>query len=157
GLFLPILYPLLPWVWAAGVLQLITGFTTTMSWIGAQTIVGTMGGGKFAARLSFANRVGLLMCPLTAGIAWDHLGPWGGFGVMFVWAVLLLISALMLPKPTKEDEGDYEGRGLQFRDMVPRLDDYVAAFKLLAIPAVSIVAIASVLNIATGAIQISFY
>jgi predicted MFS family arabinose efflux permease len=157
GLILPILYPLMPWVWAAGVLQLITGFTTTMSWIGAQTLVGTMGGSKFAARLSFSNRVGLLICPLLAGIAWDEFGPWGGFGTMFLWSVLLLISALMIPKPTQEEGNVDQNRRFEARDLVPRLDDYVGAFKLLAIPAVTIVAIASVLNIATGAIQISFY
>jgi predicted MFS family arabinose efflux permease len=68
--------------------------------------------------------------------------------------VLLLISALMLPRRTN----DGAARGtLALRDVVPRVDDHVRAFSLLAIPAVSIVAIGSVLNIATGAIQNSFY
>ena len=157
GLVLPILFPILPWVWAAAVLQLITGLTTTMSWVGAQTVVGqTMKGqAGFASRLSFSNRLGGLVCPLIAGASWDAFGPWGGFGTMFTWSVLLLISALMLPKQTGTQKG--KGRPFAVRDMVPRFDDYIRALAMLAIPAVAMVAAASVLNIATGAIQASFY
>jgi MFS family permease len=155
GLVLPILFPLLPWIMAACFLQLILGLTTTMSWVGAQTLVGQVmkGNAGFAGHVSFSNRLGSLICPLVAGASWDTFGPWGGFGVMFCWTVLLLISALMLPKRLK---GAARGR-FTVRDIVPRVDDYVRAFSLLAIPAVSIVAIGSVLNIATGAIQNSFY
>lgn len=157
GLVLPILFPIMPWVWAAAVLQLFTGLTTTMSWVGAQTVVGqTMKGqAGFASRLSFSNRLGGLICPLIAGASWDAFGPWGGFGTMFTWSVLLLISALMLPKRT----GTQKEKGISFalRDLVPRFDDYVRALAMLAIPAVAMVAAASVLNIATGAIQASFY
>jgi MFS family permease len=157
GLILPILFPLLPWVWAAGILQLFIGLTTTMSWVGAQTLVGqTMRGNSiFARRLSFSNRLGGLICPLIAGASWDAFGPWGGFGTMFCWSVFLLISALMLPERTHAQK---EARGsFSLRDVVPRIDDHARAFALLAIPAVAVVAIGSVLNIATGAIQNSFY
>jgi hypothetical protein len=41
--------------------------------------------------------------------------------------------------------------------VVPRVEDYSRALALLAIPAVAVVAVGSVLNIATGAIQSSFY
>jgi len=156
GLILPILFPLLPWIAAACVLQLLVGLTTTMSWVGAQTLVGqTMkGNAGFAGRVSFSNRLGSLICPLVAGASWDAFGPWGGFGVMFCWTVLLLISALMLPQRPKDKASD---QTLTLRDILPRIDDHTRAFALLAIPAVSVVAIGSVLNIATGAIQSSFY
>jgi MFS family permease len=159
GLILPILFPLMPWVWAAGILQLITGFTTTMSWIGAQAMVGKAmkGGPRFAGRLSFSNRVGQLLCPLVSGFAWDEFGPWGGFGTMFAWAVFLFAAALALPKPDAEEAAAEGLKDFRAGDLVPKLSDYTAALKLLAIPAVSMVAIASVLNIATGAIQFSFY
>jgi MFS family permease len=156
GLVLPILFPLLPWITAACILQLLVGLTTTMSWVGAQTLVGqTMkGNADFAGKVSFSNRLGSLICPLVAGASWDAFGPWGGFGVMFCWTVLLLISALMLPRYAKDG---VRSRGLALRDIVPRAEDHTRAFALLAIPAVSVVAIGSVLNIATGAIQNSFY
>ena len=157
GLFLPILFPILPWVWAAVILQLIIGLTTTMSWVGAQTVAGQvmMGNPRLIGRLSFSNRFGGFFCPMVAGFAWDGLGIWGGFGIMLLWSVLLLISALLLPKRTDEEKnGD---RPFALRDAIPRIDDYTRALALLAIPAVAVVAIGSVLNIATGAIQSSFY
>jgi MFS family permease len=156
GLFLPILFPVLPWVWAAVLLQLVIGLTTTMSWVGAQTIAGQamMGNTAFIGRSSFSNRFGGFFCPLVAGFAWDGFGPWGGFAVMFLCSVFLLISAVLLPKTAQRKVYD---RPFALRDVVPRLDDYLRALKLLAIPAVAVVAIGSVLNIATGAIQSSFY
>jgi len=156
GLLPPILFPVLPWIWSAVLLQLIIGLTTTMSWVGAQTIAGQslMGHTAFIGRFSFSNRFGGFFCPLVAGFAWDAFGPWGGFATMIVCAVLLLISALLLPQTAKKKTDD---RPLAFRDVVPRIDDYIRALKLLAIPVVAAVAIGSVLNIATGAIQTSFY
>jgi MFS family permease len=157
GLFLPILFPVLPWVWAAVLLQLVIGLTTTMSWVGAQTVAGQsmMGKPAFIGRFSFSNRFGGFICPLIAGFAWDGFGPWGGFAIMFLCSVLLLIAALLLPKSA--DKQRTHDRPFAFRDVVPRLEDYSRALKLLAIPAVAVVAIGSVLNIATGAIQTSFY
>ena len=35
----PILFPIMPWVWAMIVLQMVWGFATTMTWMGAQTCV----------------------------------------------------------------------------------------------------------------------
>jgi hypothetical protein len=138
-------------------LQLVIGLTTTMSWVGAQTIAGQtmMGSPAFIGRFSFSNRFGGFFCPLMAGFAWDGFGPWGGFAVMFLYSVLLLIAALLLPKTAGEQKT--RDRPLALRDVVPRIDDYIRALKLLAIPAVAVVAIGSVLNIATGAIQGSFY
>jgi MFS family permease len=157
GLLLPILFPVLPWVWAAVLLQLLVGLTTTMSWVGAQTVAGQtmIGNPKLIGRLSFSNRFGGFFCPFVAGFAWDAFGAWGGFGVMFACSVLLLVSALMLPK--RAGEQTMPDRPFALRDVVPRLDDYRRALSLLAIPAVAVVAIGSVLNIATGAIQSSFY
>jgi MFS family permease len=158
GLILPILFPLMPWVWAAGFLQLITGLTTTMSWVGAQTLVGQMmkGNSGFASRLSFSNRLGGFVCPLMAGACWDAFGYLGGFGIMLCWSVLLLIAALMMPRRDVNDTKE-EKRSFVPSDVVPRVEDYARALAMLSIPAVAVVSIGSVLNIATGAIQNSFY
>jgi MFS family permease len=156
GAVLPVLFPLLPYIWAAIILQLIVGLTTTMSWVGAQTVAGqTMkGNAALIGRLSFSNRFGGFFCPLVAGFAWDAFGPWGGFGVMLAFSGILCVSALMLPDNLGERAGD---RSFKLRDVVPRIEDYTKALALLAIPAVAIVAVGSILNIATGAIQTSFY
>ena len=71
GLALPVLYPMLPFVAVAVVLQLILGLTTTMSWVGAQTVAGqtTKGNPRFIGRLSFSNRFGAFAGPLLAGMA----------------------------------------------------------------------------------------
>jgi DHA1 family inner membrane transport protein len=155
GLLPPILNPMLPTVWAAGVLQLVAGFTTSTSWVGAQTAVSQNLGGdrSYFARLSFGNRLGALICPSLAGACWDAFGPWGGFGVLFAGSVILLICAWMLPEPPAETPRPAPA----LREWVPKAGDYLTAFRLIGIPAVMIVSIASVLNVGTGAIQQSFY
>ncbi|MGE5537973.1 MAG: MFS transporter [Gemmatimonas sp.] len=155
GVFLPILFPVLPWIWAALMLQLLVGLATTMSWVGAQTVAGqTMKGNRaLVGRLSFSNRFGGFFCPFVAGIAWDAFGPWGGFGIMFAFSAVLLVCAMMLPRDLVRSSS----QTFRLRDVVPRIDDYISALSLLAIPAVAVVAVGSILNIATGAIQASFF
>ncbi len=159
GLIVPILFPLLPWIWVAGILNLLLGLTSTMNWVGAQTLVGHVmrGNPSFAWQRSFCNRLGHLVFPVLAGATWDLFGPWGGFGVTLLAAVLFMIAALMLPRRNgKPKEGD-DARPFRLRDMVPRLEDYTRTFTLLGIPLVAVAVTGSVLNIAGGAIQGSFY
>jgi hypothetical protein len=111
-------------------------------------------------RVSFSNRLGHLICPVLAGAMWDAFGPWGGFAVTFVWAVLFMIAALMLPHgnaAAKHASGTAPAQAFKLRDLFPRFEDYTRAFALLGIPLVAVVAAGSVLNIATGAIQSSFF
>ncbi|MFT5540215.1 MAG: MFS family permease [Alphaproteobacteria bacterium] len=165
GLMVPILFPLLPWVWVAGLLNLIIGLSSTMNWVGAQTMVGQViqGDPALTWRVAFCNRFGHFICPVLAGVMWDLFGPWGGFGVTFTWAVLFMITALMLPRHndgSKDDMntvGDIPKPAFRVRSVLPRFEDYTRAFALLGIPLVGIVAAASVLNIAVGAIQTSFF
>lgn len=161
GLIVPVLFPLLPWIWVAGFLNLFLGLTSTMNWVGAQTLVGqaVRGDPSLTWQVSFCNRFGHFGSPILAGAMWDAFGPWGGFGVTFVWAVLFLAAALMLPRRvgvTKVDE-QKAARPLRIIELLPRLDDYTRAFALLSIPLVSIAVAGSVLNIAVGAIQGSFF
>ncbi|HTI88407.1 MAG TPA: MFS transporter, partial [Alphaproteobacteria bacterium] len=134
GAALPVLFPILPFIWAAIVLQLIVGLTTTMSWVGAQTVAGQTMKGNTAliGRLSFSNRFGGFFCPLVAGFAWDAFGPWGGFGIMLAFSAILVASALMLPDNLSKRA---VGRTFTLRDIVPRIEDYTQALALLAIPA----------------------
>jgi MFS family permease len=157
SLIMPFVYPLMPWVWAVLVLNMVTGLATTMNWVGAQTLVGQEMGGnpEYARMLSFANRLGTIICPLLAGAAWDIFGPWGGFGIMAAWGLGLLIAALAAPDT--QSGGHETAPALHVGDLMPKLSDYVSAFKLLAIPGVALVAVGSTLNIASGAIQGSFF
>ncbi len=160
GLMVPVAFPLLPWIWAAGFLNLLLGLTSTMNWVGAQTLVGQVikSAPSLTWHVSFCNRLGHLACPIMAGAMWDAFGPWGGFGVTFVWAVLFMAAALILPRGKDAPRPALETAParLHLRDMLPRLGDYKSAFALLRIPMVAVVIAASVLNITTGAIQVSF-
>jgi len=160
GLAVPVLFPLLPWIWVAGVLNLVIGLTSTMNWVGAQTLVGQVirGDAALTWRVSFCNRLGHFTCPILAGAMWDAFGPWGGFGVTFAWAVLFMAAALVLPRHAGPPRAAAEAtRPSGLRDLLPRPADYARAFALLGIPLVAVVAAGSVLNIAVGAIQGSFF
>ncbi|MQA66066.1 MAG: MFS transporter [Alphaproteobacteria bacterium] len=161
GLIVPFLFPLLPWVWVAGILNLVIGLTSTMNWVGAQTLVGQVmrGDPTLTWQVSFGNRFGHFVFPILAGAMWDAFGPWGGFGVIFASAVLFMASAAMLPRGS--DAGGKaeapETRPFRALDLLPRLEDYTRTFTLLGIPLVAIAVAGSVLNIGVGAIQGSFF
>jgi MFS family permease len=161
GLIVPVLFPLLPWIWVAGILNLVIGLSSTMNWVGAQTLAAQVirGDPALTWRVSLCNRLGHFVCPILAGAMWDAFGPWGGFGVTVVWAVLFLGAALMLPRRhgTAKTAADGNAASIGLRDLLPRQEDYTGAFRLLGIPLVAVVAAGSVLNIATGAIQGSFF
>ena len=93
AVLVPFLLPILPWIWAIIVLQMIWGFATTMTWMGAQTSVSQFmrGSTRYAARLSVAVRLGMIVGPPVAGLAWDFWGPWGVFSAISFWALGLLV------------------------------------------------------------------
>jgi MFS family permease len=161
GAIVPFLFPVLPWIWMAGILNLLIGLTSTMNWVGAQTLVGQLmrGDPSLTWRVSFGNKLGHFVSPILAGVLWDAFGPWGGFGVTFVWAVLFWVAVRMLPVRVGMAKEAVGGMATRFRllDMLPRLEDYTRTFKLLAIPLVAVAVAGSVLNIAVGAIQGSFF
>ena len=161
GLIVPLLFPLLPWIWVAVILNLLLGLSSTMNWVGAQTLVGQVirSDPALTWRVSFCNRLGHFVSPVLAGAMWDAFGPWGGFGVTFIVAVLFMMAALMLPRRDGivKAKGNINAQHMRLRHLLPRLEDHTKAFALLGIPLVSVVAAGSVLNIATGAIQSSFF
>lgn len=161
GLVIPVLFPLLPWIWMAVILNLVLGLTSTMNWVGVQTLVGQVSQGDPALtwRVTFCNRLCQLTSPVLAGAMWDRFGPWGGFGVTLLWAVLFMTSASRLPRQQGTDSAGKDGnaRTFRLRDMFPRLSDYTNAFALLGISLVAVVVAGSVLNIAVGGIQSSFF
>ncbi len=159
GMATPVLFPVFPWVAAAIVLQMVSGLAESLNWIGAQALVGQAMKGHpvYAGRLSFALRMGNLSAPPLIGAAWDIFGPWGAFGFLSLWVGGGLIAALVLPAGAGRPAGAGTETRPTLRDLVPRLSDYVAAVRLLAIPAILLVIASTVLRHSGTAIQGSFY
>ncbi len=168
-ILLPVFYPLLPSIPALIGLQMLIGLATSTGWTGAQTLIGQVMKGNpiYAGRLSFSIRIGVFVSPPIVGIAWDQLGPWWAFSIMSLWATGSLIAALSLPAthpgaPAVADAGHGDDRGgedpkLAIGDLMPKLSDYIAAFRLMAIPAVVFIVAVTMLRMAGNGIQTSFY
>jgi MFS family permease len=158
GAVLPPLYPLLPSMASVIALQLVTGLTQALAWIGAQTQIAQMtkGSATHAGRLSFASTFGTFAGPLVIGWTWDQFGVVGAFALLTVWSVALLIAVLLLPSPPAA-AADSTTVTIGWRDVLPRLSDYRAAVALLAVPAIAFVIAATLLRISAISIQQSFY
>ena len=152
--------PLFPWVgWIPFivVLQVISGFGSSMGWLGAQTLFGqTMRRDHlYAGRFAFALRVGGFIGPPIAGLVWDNLGVGSGFLFLGVWALGAVLMALLVPKSVSSaPEGAQKAR---LADMMPRWSDYRAAFRLATIPAMTVVLMITVVRISASSVQDSFY
>ena len=175
-ILVPVFYPMLPWIPAVIGLQMLIGLATSTGWTGAQTLIGQVMKGNpiYAGRLSFSIRIGVFVGPPIVGVAWDHLGPWGAFSIMSLWATGSLIASLSLPAThpgapaiadagqgadrVKEEDGrDGEASKVTLGDLMPKLADYIAAYRLMAIPAVVFIVAVTMLRMAGNGIQTSFY
>ena len=164
------LYPLMPWLFAVIILQMLNGMSTTMGWVGAQTLVGQImrGSATHAGRLSSIIRIGNVGGPPLIGFIWDWLGPWGAFTLLALPGIAMLASAMALPEPTDDhlraSAGDGSAahdtpirRRLRLRHLIPNPRDYVDAFRLLLIPAIAFVVMVGVVRISGHGIRSSFY
>lgn len=151
------LYPLMPSFAAVIVLQLITGLTANMGWVGAQTLICNLSEGRTSliAKFSAAGRIGTLSAPVAVGAAWDIGGPWGAF--MFVAAASWLVVLALWIAPTDPDTTPRPTAKAVVRELKPQRADYVRAFSLIAIPTVAFIVVMSALRISSAAIQTSFY
>lgn len=158
GAATPLLFPVLPFVWAVFVLQMIGGLASTMGWVGAQTLIGQLmkGSPRHAGRFTSIGVLGNLVGPPLAGAGWDFVGPWGAFGVLFAWTALQLLAVMALPPAGRGEASDPDGR-LKARDLRPELASYTAAFRLLALPMVFFVVMLSMMRLTGHSIQSSFY
>jgi MFS family permease len=157
GMIVPVLYPAIPWIGMIIILQMLAGLATTMSWMGAQTLIGQVMGGNpvHSGRLSSAALLGNLTVPLIIGAAWDHLGVWGAFMTMSLWGGGMVVAAILLPAPSKELSRGTDK--INIRDFIPRLSGYLEAFALLSVPAIAVVVMVSVMRNTTYAVRSSFY
>jgi MFS family permease len=151
------LYPFLPWVGAIIALQLVSGLSSNIGWMGAQALIVQYAPGDTTAigRFSMASRLGNLGAPILTGFVWDAVGPEGTFLFVALWPLGTLLSLIMVP-PTNTDI-DGVRRRVGIRDVIPQMSNYIQAFAMIAIPAVAFIVVMTFLRIASSAIQASFY
>ncbi|MFT5489602.1 MAG: MFS family permease [Paracoccaceae bacterium] len=148
------LYPLMPSVGGILTLQVIVGFLHLTCWIGAQALVGRMtkGAPEMMGRFSFLATFGNFLGPLLAGLAWQHLGPWGAFGMVSIWSLAFVATVTAVPRTV--DTGAAEKATM--RDLVPRWAHYAAGFGLLKVPIVAYVIVVSAVLAGTYAMRHTF-
>jgi len=161
GAISPFLFPLFPFFAAVVFLQMLTGLGMAMGWIGTQAQIGAhmRGDPRYAGRVTFFSRFGSLVGPPAAGAAWDLGGAWGGFGFLGLWGIALLLSSISIPaSPVPTPREHREKRlGVTLRDVLPRMSDYLSAFRLMALPVVAFVVATTILRHTSNGIQLSFY
>ncbi len=150
------LFPLYPVLAIIVLLQMVNGFASALSWIGAQALFGRilMGHPDYAGPFAFALRMGSFIGPPIGGLAYDLWGINGGIAVLVVWALLTLVAAWNLP-PSRALPSGKQRVGVV--DLMPRVADYKAAFRLVGVPAMATVLSITVFRIAASSIQDSFY
>lgn len=154
------LYPILPFVAAVFVLQLLSGITTNMGWVGAQALIVRFAHGDttLISRFSLASRLGNLIAPISIGVVWDLFDAFAAFMFCAVWSATVVIALLMVPKLQTEPVGQQiRDQPLRLGELLPRLSDYVQAFAMMSIPAVAFIVIVTFIRIASSAMQGSFY
>ncbi len=155
--FMLILFPAVAWIPAIIVLQMLNGYGSSMSWIGAQAYFGRVlaHSQTYAGRFAFSLRIGSFIGPPLAGVAWDMVGTWGAFIVLALWAAGTAGATFFIPHSA--DTPSTERRKLEWSDLAPRAADYRDAFNLACEPAMKIVLIITIMRIAASSIQDTFY
>ena len=150
------LIPVFAFIWAAIVLQMLSGFAESTNWIGAQALVGRLLRGQpvYAGRLTASARVGGFIGPVSTGLAWEHFGPFAAFGFVALWIVCGAAAAWFLPDERSAEPCE---TSTWASDVMPKLSDYKTAFRLLLLPAVALVIMATVMRQTGTGIQSSFY
>jgi MFS family permease len=148
------LYPLVPSVGGILALQIIVGFLHLTCWIGAQALVGRMtkGAPEMMGRFSFLATLGNFLGPLLAGLAWQHLGPWGAFAMVSIWSLAFVLTVAIVPRSV--DTGAAEKATMQ--DLIPRWAHYAAGFGMLKVPMVAYVIVVSAVLAGTYAMRHTF-
>jgi len=172
GAFTMALFPIFPVLAVILVLQMISGFTEATTWIGAQTLVGRLLGGRpiYAGRMTASARVGCIIGPWVVGLIWQFLGADIAFWFMAGWIFMGGATAMLLPKseiavavPTTVADSVDRAPAPQRpapqrrRSILPSFSDYGTTFRLLLLPAVALVIAVTFMRQTGSGIQSSFY
>jgi MFS family permease len=148
-------YPLLPWLPVMLVLQMLIGFASNMTWIGAQTMIALVTGGDPGriGTFSFYSRIGTIFAPLLMGLLWDLAGPDIAFLGITAWSACMFLAVSRIENPQKAST--LVGK-MSWRDVLPKVSDYTGSLKLLVLPAVAFTLAISFTRHATNAAETSF-
>ena len=160
GMVLAPIYPLTDSFWGLLALQILLGGAVSFGWAGGQTLIAQITGGdaEFIGRFSFASRIGTTVAPLMAGVMWDFGGAWPAYLLGSAWGAVLLVTLYLAPV-TAEIRGAETNvaRRVPLREMLPRLDDYVRSFAMMAIPVIAVSMAVMFMRNSTSGIQNSLY
>ncbi|MBT8408408.1 MAG: MFS transporter [Alphaproteobacteria bacterium] len=171
------LFPFFPYLAVIVVLQAISGFAETITWIGAQTLVGRLLGGRpvYAGRMTSSARVGSFIGPVLGGLVWKYIGADAAFWFIGAWVFTAGVSALTLPAtppaetpetkkaaPEPEAVATPETRPQpaaprKRTSVLPSFADYATTYRLLLLPAVALVIAVTFMRQTGSGIQSSFY
>lgn len=158
--------PSVVFVLAIILVQMVSGYSEATSWIGSQTLVGQLMRGHpvYAGRMAFAARIGGFLGPPAIGYAWDFWGPWGGFGFLATWIAGGMVAAFFLPdtraatQSSRDEAKAAKNNDAARSDSGPRAQTgYGETLRLLLIPAVVMVIMATVMRQTGSGVQNSFY
>ncbi len=149
-------FPFFPFLSAILALQMLSGLAESMGWIGSQALVGQAlrGHATYTGRLSFALRLGGFLGPWLAGTAWHVHGPTTGFLFIAGWIAMGWFAGWLVPIASPPSAGGKPARLVEF---LPRLSDYVTAFRMIGIASVGLVTAVTVMRQTGSGIQLSFY
>jgi len=149
------LYPFLPWLPLMVVMQMMIGFASNMTWIGAQTIIAQATGGDPGkiGKFSFFARIGNVLAPILMGLLWDFAGPTLSFFGVSCWSACMFLVVSRIENP--QAAHTLVSR-VSWRDVLPKLSDYTGSLKLALIPAVAFTLAISFTRHATNAAENSF-
>ncbi len=157
------MFPVFPFIWAAMVLQIVTGFAETTNWIGVQSAVGTIlkGAPVYAGRMTASARTGGFFGPVLAGLMWETYGPLGGFVFLSCWLTCGVLAAAFLPRRQQKDvffrEGSHENPVWTNNGLMIKISDYRDTLALLATSAIALVIMATFMRQTGSGVQSSFY
>ena len=158
---IPMLYPAAPLIPMLILFQMFGGLAVMTTWIGAQSLTGSLMRGQpiYTGRLTLATRIGTIFGPPTVGVIWDVVGAWWAFSFLSLWAVLTIVSTFFVPETAKPKvAADAPPKtATTIRDIMPKLSDYLDAFRLVAIPAIGLVFMVTILRHSGVAMQSNFY
>jgi len=139
-------------------LQMLAGVSDAMVWVGAQALSGHIMKGHrlYVGRMTAIVRLGAFFGPIIFGYIWDQTGVTTTFVLMALWSALGFWCVLKIP-PTSQEEIIPKNTKLNLSDIIPRMNDYITAFRLIAIPAVALILLVTMVRIGATGIQSSFY
>jgi MFS family permease len=158
--------PSVIFVLAIILVQMVSGYSEGTSWIGSQTLVGQLMKGHpvYAGRMTFVARIGGFLGPPAIGYAWDFWGPWGGFSFLAMWIAGGMVAAFFLPdtraatqSSRDEAEAEKNNDAAKSDTTLKTQSSYGETLRLLLIPAVAMVIMATVMRQTGSGVQSSFY